>query len=159
MGIQIHAQASVKAYTIECSNNSCYGTYKGKEFINAQDVAHQFSKHRANKVGDHLKSLFKKGYYVRIDLKHVKMSTLNMGNKGDVIYKLVIPFEKVDKPCEARTSFDHRGGWGHQITKESVLNTFGKLNGLELSEKNTQEGLQEFWIQWRHSGTQVGCNH
>lgn len=139
-----------KDYTIVCSENGCKGTYYGPEFINGADVAHQFSNHMSNKVGQQLKILYDKGIYVKVDLPNIKMTTTNMDNKGDVIYSLEIPFVSVKTPCDAFTAFDHRGGWGHQIKKESVLEHFKHQDNLKIIELNTPEGLQEFWIQWRH---------
>lgn len=144
-------------FEIICSEECCKGTYVGQEFINGSDVAHQFSNHMANRVGDHLKELYASGRFVKVDLDQIQMSTQHLDGIGEVIYKLEIPFERVETECEARTSFDHRGGWGHQISKESVLKTFEKVHGLEIEEKNTPEGLQEFWIQWRHSTLQSSC--
>jgi len=139
-------------------DTGCSGTYNGPEFFNGYDVAHQFSNKMSRVVGDKLKELYDQKIYVKVDLKKIEMTTLNMDNKGNVIYYLNIPFISVQKPCDATTSFDHRGGWGHQIKKVSVLKTFGDKKGLEMIELNTDEGLQEFWIQWRNSGKQSHCN-
>ena len=43
---------------IACNNNRCEGTYKGKEFINGSDIAHQFSNKMSAAVGDKLKQLY-----------------------------------------------------------------------------------------------------
>lgn len=143
---------------ISINDTGCQGTYSGPEFINGSDVAHQFSNKMSRVVGDQLKVMYNRKKYVKVDLKKIVMTTKNMNNKGDVIYHLNIPFIPVKKACDATTSFDHRGGWGHKIKKESVLKIFGKKKGLEFIELNTNEGLQEFWIQWRNSNKQSHCN-
>ena len=111
----------------------------------------------ANKVGRQLKALYDKGIYVQVDLPKIKMTTKNMDNRGDVIYSLEIPFIKVATACDAFTAFDHRGGWGHRIKKENVLTHFKNQNNLKIIELTTPEGLQEFWIQWRHQSKQAQC--
>lgn len=146
-----------KNYTITCTGNGCKGTYNGPEFTNGADVAHQFSNHMSNKVGKQLKALYDKGIYVQVNLANIKMTTKNMDNRGNVIYSLDIPFVKVNTACDAFTAFDHRGGWGHQIKKESVVTHFKNQDNLKMIELTTSEGLQEFWIQWRHKTKQAHC--
>jgi len=97
---------------IICTDHSCEGTYRGPEFINGSDVAHQFSNKMSAKVGDQLKLLYKEGIFSKVDFQNIKMSTKGMGS-GNVTYILTIPFKTVEKPCQAYTSFDHVGGWNH----------------------------------------------
>lgn len=151
------SSATAQINEIECSDSGCKGVYNGSEFINGSDVAHQFSNHMSAKVGNQLKALYTNGKYVKVDLRNIVMTTKGMDNRGDVDYLLEIPFVTVSDSCEAFTAFDHRGGWSHKITKSSVLETFKNKDNVTLSELNTPEGLQEFWIQWRHEKWQPNC--
>ena len=149
-------------YEITCMETGCSGTYTGPEFdrtkpINKQDIAHQFSNHMAKRVGDELKTLYKQKIYVKVDLSKIKMTTQDMNHIGNVVYTLEIPFISVKKPCDAFTAFDHRGGWGHNILESAVRNVFRNKENLQLIEKNTPEGLQEFWVQYQHKDYQSGC--
>ncbi len=146
-----------QSYTIECNDEGCKGSYSGPEFVGRDDVAHQFSNHMSNRVGDELKALYDQGKYRKVDLSNIQMTTQNMDHKGNVVYSLHLPFVAVSKACEAATAFDHRGGWGHQITRASVLHTFRKKVDVEVVELNTPEGLQEFWVQWKHESRQSHC--
>jgi len=144
-------------YEISCTENGCSGTYIGPEFVNGSDVAHQFSNHMARRVGEELKALYKQKKYTKVVLGEIKMTTNGMNYIGDVTYSLEIPFESVSDPCEAFTSFDHRGGWGHKIKESGVRHTFRNKQNVQLIEKNTPEGLQEFWVQFQHKDHQSGC--
>ena len=144
-------------YDITCIENGCSGTYTGPEFVNGSDVAHQFSNHMARRVCEELKELYKQKKYTRVVLGEIKMTTKGMNFIGDVTYSLEIPFESVSDPCEAFTSFDHRGGWGHKIKESSVQYSFRNKSNVQLIEKNTPEGLQEFWIQFQHRDYQSQC--
>ncbi len=148
---------NVSDHEIICSENGCKGTYAGPEFVNNSDVAHQFSNQMSDKVGIKLKQLYDEGKYSKVDLSNIKMSTKNMDSKGNVIYSLEVPFIRTPDSCDAFTAFDHRGGWGHKIKKEDVLEIFKNKDNLKIIELNTGEGLQEFWIQWRHETKQSDC--
>lgn len=146
---------------IECSNNECFGQYKGAEFIDGSDIAHQFSNTMSARVGDQLKELFKKGQYSKVDFDNIIMTTKGMGS-GKVIYYLNIPFKRVDTKCEAYTSFDHVGGWNHKpelnARKKQLKNALMDNQILDISNlKMTPEGLQEHWIQWKNKLTQSMC--
>jgi len=147
---------------IQCPDNHCQGKYIGPEFINGDDVAHQFSNTMSAIVGDKLKELYASKTYSQVDFKNIKMTTDGMGT-GNVTYYLFIPFKRVSKKCDAYTSFDHVGGWNHapalsQRKKQlsSLLLENEKLNISDL--KATPEGLEEYWIQWRHKETQKDCD-
>ncbi len=150
-----HIKAQNKEIT--CSDNGCRGVYRGPEFINGSDVAHQFSNHMSAKVGDQLKALYRKKKYVKVDLDNLTMTTKGMDNRGSVVYTLEVPFVQVSDSCKAFTAFDHRGGWGHKITLSSVEHIFKEKNNLAIKEISTPEGLQEFWVQWRHERWQPLC--
>ncbi|WP_299311968.1 hypothetical protein [uncultured Aquimarina sp.] len=147
--------------TIECSDNECKGQYKGAEFINGADIAHQFSNKMSAKVGDKLKELFKIGKYSKIDFDNIIMTTKGMGS-GNVTYYLMIPFKRVNTKCEAYTSFDHVGGWNHTPALESRKKQLKKVlidnKELDISDlKTTPEGLEEYWIQWKNKIIQSIC--
>ncbi len=147
--------------TITCSNNSCYGQYQGPEFVKGSDVAHQFSNKMSAAVGDQLKALFNKGLYSKVNFDKIVMTTKGMGS-GQVTYYINIPFQQVNAPCEAYTSFDHVGGWNHTPALEARKNQLRKAlipnQTLDISKlKTTSEGLQEYWIQWKNRSTQAIC--
>ena len=104
--------------SIKCSNDGCRGQYKGVEFINDADIAHQFSNEMSAAVGNKLKELFHKGKYSKVDFDNIIMTTRGMGS-GNVTYYLKIPFKRVNTKCDAYTSFDHVGGWNHQPALEA----------------------------------------
>jgi hypothetical protein len=146
---------------ITCSDKSCQGTYKGKEFIKEEDIAHQFSNQMSAAVGNQLKVLYNSGDYSKVDFKNIIMTTEGMGS-GNVIYNLSIPFIPVNKKCEAYTSFDHVGGWNHipTLSQRKVQLKGVLLPGetLDISDlKTTAEGLEEYWIQWKNKSTQAEC--
>ena len=152
---------NAKEVNIECTDSSCTGSYKGAEFINGSDVAHQLSNLMCDKVGDKLKELYEKEAYSIVNFSKIVITTEGMGS-GNVIYELTIPFKTVDEKCNAFTSFDHVGGWNHtpalsdrKIQLQSELMKGEKLNISKL--KQTPEGLQEYWIQWKNKNTQANC--
>lgn len=146
---------------IECTDGECFGQYDGPEFINGNDIAHQFSNKMSSEVGDKLKELFNRSAFSKVDFDNIVMTTKGMGS-GKVVYYLKIPFVRVDKKCDAYTSFDHVGGWNHRPALEArtnqLQNALMKNNELNISElKSTEEGLQEYWIQWKNKTTQYMC--
>ncbi len=146
---------------IICNDSGCSGKYMGAEFVHSEDIAHQFSNQMSMAVGDELKELYQKGKYKKVDFNSIKMSTKGMGS-GNVTYTLDIPFETVNSKCEAYTSFDHVGGWGHapELEKRKEALKDVTLNGhvLDISDlKTTPEGLQEYWIQWKNKDVQSEC--
>ena len=146
---------------ITCNEKGCSGSYNGAEFVNGSDVAHQFSNEMSEKVGDKLKQLYKEGVYSKVDFSKIKMSTVGMGS-GTVIYKLDIPFMRVEQKCDAYTSFDHAGGWDHSpalsARKKQLNSALIKGESLDISNlKTTREGLQEYWIQWKNNKVQANC--
>lgn len=149
------------ANQITCTKTECQGTYVGKEFINGEDIAHQFSNKMSTAVGDQLKILYKTGDYSKVDFKNITMITEGMGS-GEVSYYLSIPFIAVKTKCNAYTSFDHVGGWNHApaLSQRKAQLQHLLLSGeyLDISKlKTTAEGLQEYWIQWKHKTIQVEC--
>lgn len=146
---------------ITCTDRSCYGSYYGPEFIKGSDIAHQFSNKMSAAVGDNLKRLYDLNQYAMVDFSKIEMSTFGMGS-GVVDYKLVIPIKSVKAKCDAYTSFDHVGGWNHtpelQKRKQQLRKALLDGEQLDISNlKTTKEGLQEYWIQWKHKSYQIAC--
>ncbi len=146
---------------IQCFDNGCQGTYKGPEFLNGSDIAHQFSNKMSHAVGNKLKELYNSKKYNKVNFSEIDMTTKGMGS-GHVIYHLSIPFIAVQEKCNAYTSFDHVGGWNHtpalserKLQLKKVLMEGHELNISDL--KTTREGLQEYWIQWKNKNTQSDC--
>lgn len=154
--------------TPACDENGCTGSYRGVEFVhpayierlglNGEDVAHQYSNKISEYVGKTMKELYAKGIYVKVDFKRIQLSTKGMGSDSNYVeYRVMIPFKKVPK-AQAMTAFDHCGGWGHppelEQRKKDLLESPSKIvkhKKLYISQlTTTPEGLQEYWIQWRH---------
>lgn len=156
-----------------CTDTYCMGRYKGVEFISQSiadqlgltgtDIAHNYSNRMANYVGKKLKEMYRKGMYSKVDLNRIEMTTEGMDD-GDpyVEYRVKIPFVRVKRAKDAMTGFDHSGGWGH--TPDLKKRQSELLNGSKAIVKNrklfisplykTPEGLEEYWIQWRHTDYQ-----
>lgn len=153
-----------------CDENGCRGSYSGPEFVDEKyveslhltgtDIAHNFSNLMARCVGEQLKSLYEKGVYVQVDFTKIVMTTEGMRDGDDSVnYYLKIPFKKVKNKSQAMTGFDHSGGWGHTPAinerKAKLLNAdpaIVKNKKLYVSPlKKTPEGLEEYWIQWKHT--------
>jgi len=139
------------------------GTYNGPEFNQKGDIAHQFVNTASNLIGNKLKELYKKGMYSKVNFKGIEMSTKGMGS-GNVEFQLKIPFERVSNECNAYTSFDHRGGWGHgegyklKDLKTELGNAPTKGTRLDISDvKKTPEGLVEYFAQWKNPNYQSHC--
>lgn len=149
---------------IVCTDSYCKGTYNGpEEGPNKEDLGHKFSNRMSDAVGDHLKKLYNARNYSKVDMDNISMTTKGMGSgKNFVTVEITIPFVKVNNPCDAYTSFDHVGGWGHdpQLGERKNELKSGLLPGdnLNISPlKRTKEGLQEYWIQWRNKSLQANC--
>ena len=146
----------------ETENGSVFiGEYIGYEFTDKGDVGHQFSNHISAIVANKLKELYNNGRYYKVNLERIHISTAGMGS-GTVRYSCVIPLNSVSEKCDAMTSFDHAGGWGHSPALETRKKELGKalLKGDSLrisSLKITPEGLEEYWIQWRNKRKQADC--
>jgi hypothetical protein len=107
----------------------------------------------------------------KVDFSKIKMTTEGMGS-GNVEYFVNIPFVSVNNKCEARTGFGHVGGWNHppelDNRKKEILSYIPNGenenvvvdNKLDISQlTRTAEGLQEYWIQWRHRHYQNDCKN
>jgi len=148
--------------TISCDDGGCYGFYEGPETEFNMDIAHQFSNIMAAYTGRELKERYRQRDYSRVDFSKIEMTTKGM-NTGHVEFLLKIPFERVANKCDAFTSFDHVGGWGHSPAlnqrKKELKKALLPGDNLHISKlKSTPEGLKEYWIQWRHRDFQSDCN-
>jgi hypothetical protein len=157
-----------------CTESGCKGRYTGPEFKKMgdntkSDIAHQYSNVITKAVAAKLKDLYKNGIYSRVNFSGIKMETKGMGT-GNVTYTVDIPFERANDKCDARTGFAHVGGWGHepelQTRKKEIWGYIppGKSrntvvdNHLDVSQlTTTPEGLEEYWIQWKHWDYQSDC--
>ena len=157
-----------------CTESGCKGKYTGPESKKMggnkkDDIAHQYSNVITKAVAAKLKDLYKNGIYSRVNFSGIKMTTEGMGT-GNVIFTVDIPFERANNKCDARTGFAHVGGWGHEpeLTKRKK-EIWGYIppgksrntvvdNHLDVSQlTTTPEGLEEYWIQWKHWDYQSDC--
>ncbi len=154
-----------KDLVMVCTDSFCKVNYSGPEFTIHKgeiiDTAHRMSNLISGEVGKKLKSLFDKKKYAKVDLKKIRMTSIDMNNLGSVKLEIFIPFKRVKKPCEARTGFDHSGGWDHDPEIEERKK---QLLGIALCEEleispliKTPENFQEYWIQWKHKEFQANC--
>lgn len=156
-----------------CTDAGCKGEYKGPQFLKSDgsDVAHQYSNTMSYYVGVKLKELYNRGIYVKVDLKNIVMTAdpVQYGeNYNQTHVTIDIPFIRVKNKCDAYTSFDHVGGWGHthkinlsdRKSKLSTLLLPGEtldVSNLKMTHKNVNESLNEYWIQWKNKTTQSDC--
>ena len=154
-----------KDLVMVCTDSFCKVNYSGPEFTIHKgeiiDTAHRMSNLISGEVGKKLKSLFDKKKYAKVDLKKIRMTSIDMDNLGSVKLEIFIPFKRVKNPCEARTGFDHSGGWDHDPEIEKRKK---KLSGIAVCEQleissliKTPENFQEYWIQWKHKEFQANC--
>ncbi len=161
--IKVKSQNPIDYNQITCDRAACMGIYNGPEFIDGEDIAHQFSNQMAKAVGDQLKVLYEQQAYSQVDFANITMTTKGMGT-GRVKYHLTIPFKAVKEKCEAYTAFDHVGGWNHKPAlakrKRALKKALMPGHQLKISAlKTTPEGLQEYWIQWQHKVVQSDCQY
>ncbi len=154
-----------KDLVLFCNDSFCKVNYSGPEFTIHKgeiiDTAHRMSNLISGEVGKKLKSLFNKKKYAKVDLKKIKMTSIDMNNSGSVKLEIFIPFKRVKNPCEARTGFDHSGGWNHDPEikeRKKQLLGIAVCEQLEISPLiKTPENFQEYWIQWKHKDFQANC--
>ena len=154
-----------KDLVMVCTDSFCKVNYSGPEFTIHKgeiiDTAHRMSNLISGEVGKKLKSLYNKKKYAKVDLKKIRMTSIDMDNLGSVKLEIFIPFKRVKNPCEASTGFDHSGGWDHdpeiEIRKKD-LSGIAVCEELEISPLiKTPENFQEYWIQWKHKDFQENC--
>jgi hypothetical protein len=141
------------------------GYFKGPEYNQDGDVAHQFSNKVAHEVGDYLKAAYKRKVYLKVDFEHTKIFTKGLDQEDSVYYSIDMPFERVDK-CEAFTGIEHCGSWDNQrIDKLNErlqelkigLRKYCSIGPMETKFFKSTEGFQEYWIQFMHRDYQVPC--
>ena len=154
-----------KNLVLFCNDSFCSVNYSGPEFTIHKgeiiDTAHRMSNLISSEVGKKLKSLYNKKKYTKVDLEKIRMTSIDMDNLGSVKLEIFIPFKRVKNPCEARTGFDHSGGWDHDPAIEKRKK---QLSGIALCEEleispliKTPENFQEYWIQWKYKEFQANC--
>ena len=154
-----------KDLVMVCTDSFCKVNYSGPEFTIHKgeiiDTAHRMSNLISGEVGKKLKILFNNKKYAKVDLKKIRMTSIDMDNLGSVKLEIFIPFKRVKNPCEARTGFDHSGGWDHDPEIEDRKK---KLSGIAVCEEleispliKTPENFQEYWIQWKYKEFQANC--
>jgi hypothetical protein len=154
-----------KNLVIVCNDSFCKVNYSGPEFTIHKgeiiDTAHRMSNLISGEVGKKLKSLFDNKKYAKVDLKKIRMTSIDMDNLGSVKLEIFIPFKRVQNLCEARTGFDHSGGWDHDPAiekRKKQLLGIAVCEQLEISSLiKTTENFQEYWIQWKHKDFQANC--
>ena len=154
-----------KNLVLVCNDSFCKVNYSGPEFTIHKgeiiDTAHRMSNLISGEVGKKLKILFNNKKYAKVDLKKIRMTSIDMDNLGSVKLEIFIPFKRVQNLCEARTGFDHSGGWDHdpeiEIRKKD-LSGIAVCKEVEISPLiKTPENFQEYWIQWKHKEFQANC--
>lgn len=154
-----------KNLVVVCNDSFCKVNYSGPEFTIHKgeiiDTAHRMSNLISGEVGKKLKNLFDKKKYAKVDLKKIRMTSIDMDNLGSVKLEIFIPFKRVQNLCEARTGFDHSGGWDHDPAiekRKKQLLGIAVCEQLEISSLiKTPENFQEYWIQWKHKEFQANC--
>jgi hypothetical protein len=149
-------------YHSRISSNEFFASYKGADFVDGDDIAHQLSNFVADSLGKHLKSEFKKGKYKKVDFKNTIIETYKY-HPDSVYYSVKMPLLRVDA-CEAFTCVDHRGSWISLIKKtDADLNEFIAKISVNPNHKEevklftTEFGLYEYWVQFRHPILQENC--
>jgi hypothetical protein len=149
-------------YHSRISSNEFFASYKGADFVDGDDIAHQLSNFVADSLGKHLKSEFKKGKYKKVDFKNTIIETYKY-HPDSVYYTVKMPLLSVDA-CEAFTCIDHRGSWISLIKKtDADLNEFIAKISVNPNHKEevklftTEFGLYEYWVQFRHPILQENC--
>ena len=154
-----------KDLVMVCTDSFCKVNYSGPEFTIHKgeiiDTAHRMSNLISGEVGKKLKNLYNKKKYAKVDLKKIRMTSIDMDKLGSVKLEIFIPFKRVKNPCEASTGFDHSGGWGHNPEikdRKKDLSGIAVCEELEISPLiKTPENFQEYWIQWKHKDFQANC--
>ena len=154
-----------KNLVLVCNDSFCKVNYSGPEFTIHKgeiiDTAHRMSNLISGEVGKKLKILFNNKKYAKVDLKNIRMTSIDMNNLGSVKLEIFIPFKRVQNLCEARTGFDHSGGWDHDPAiekRKKQLLGIAVCEQLEISSLiKTPENFQEYWIQWKHKEFQANC--
>lgn len=154
--------ASQSTYYVKITSKNFYASYKGPDFVNGDDIAHQLSNFVADTLGKYLKSEFKKGKFKKLDFEKTIINTVK-NHPDSVFYNLNMPFQNVSS-CDAYTCIDHRGSWVNNKRKtdndlkEFVLSIQTSPNQKEeIKLFQTDIGLYEYWVQFRCTELQGNC--
>jgi len=141
------------------------GYFKGPEYNEEGDIAHQFSNKVAARVGTYLKERYLKKVYLKVDLEGINIITKGLNQVDSVYYAIEMPFKRVAK-CEAFTGIEHCGSWNYQPgillnkrfkeLREGLVKNWSVGNSAHQLYK-TEEGFQEYWIQFKHKDYQAAC--
>lgn len=151
--------------SIRISDQGLTGYFKGPEYNERGDIAHQFSNKVAARVGTYLKERYLKKIYLKVDLSAVNIQTEGLDQKDSVYYAIDMPFKRVAK-CEAFTGIEHCGSWNYQPSMYLNKRFKELCEGLEKNWSvgnsthqfyKTEEGFQEYWIQFKHKDYQADC--
>ncbi len=151
-----------KSDSIHIDEKGVKGIYKGLEFNEQGDIAHQFSNKIANTVGTYLKAKYKAGTYLKIDLKNTKITTEDLDQIDSVHYTVDMPFIQTKKN-QAFTGVEHCGSWNDQPTyflKRRLAQQIESLKKISVGKMesrffNTDEKFKEYWIQFKHKDYQT----
>jgi len=158
----LNEQESLYDGTID--ENGFEGTYKGLEGDDTGDVGHRYINYATNLIGKKLKELYNQGKYSKVDLNNIVLRTKNMDNRDNVEFYIKIPIISASTKCDAYTSFDRRGGWGHgegdklNDLKRELASAPVSGTPLDISRMyKTTEGLVEYFAQWKNKDYQSEC--
>ncbi|MFM7596272.1 MAG: hypothetical protein ACKO4Y_08850 [Flavobacteriales bacterium] len=151
--------------SIRIDDKGLIGYFRGPEYNEDGDIAHQFSNKVAERVGVYLKERYSKKVYLKVDLAAVRIKTQGLNQVDSVYYAIEMPFKRVTK-CDAFTGIEHCGSWNYQPIL--LLNKRFKELREGLSERcsvgnsayqfyKNEEGFQEYWIQFKHKDYQADC--
>jgi hypothetical protein len=153
----------------EITDNKLLASYKGPEFLNGRDTAHLLSNLVADKLGQYLKSEFKKGNFLKIDFENTKIETkgnpqFSYPSEEIVHYTIEMPLLKVKTKCAGFTGVEHRGTWARNDIESGFSEWIQKLKAqiavgnIDSKLFKTPEGFKEYWIQFKHKSYQGDCN-
>jgi hypothetical protein len=159
---KIEAIPEKPIYFCKIKSNEFFASYRGADFVNGDDIAHQLSNFVADTLGKHLKIEYNKKQFKKVDFPNTKIETLKY-HPDSVYYTIKMPLLKVSA-CEAFTCIDHRGSWISLVKKtDSDLKDFIEKISVNPNHKDeiklfiTEFGLYEYWVQFRHPKIQGDC--
>jgi hypothetical protein len=149
-------------YKVKISSKHFFASYKGPDFVNGDDIAHQLSNFVADTLGKFLKSEYRKGRFKKIDFEQTIIQT-KKNHDDSVYYTIKMPFLNVTA-CESFTCIDHRGSWVLNKRKTdsdlkeflfSIQTTPNHKEDVKLFQ--TESGLYEYWVQFKSTELQKNC--
>lgn len=150
--------------SLNISLSGIKGYYKGVEFNEEGDIAHQFSNKVAKQAGIFLKEQYQKGNYLKIDFSRTKITTKGLDLIDTVHYTIEMPFIKTTK-CQGFTGIEHCGTWDNQngqLLKERLNDLKKSLETIKIGKSDqhyfrTEENFKEYWVQFKHKDYQKEC--